>query len=202
MGARLRALPVRDPFSHSMPGASWISSEWLAQILLAAVHDQLGWSGIIVIAASVGYAGLGGRVYKALQNLRVGEALTAGLAIVAVAIVLDRVTYGWSQAERTRRGSTSVRIFGWTISRRVAGALLVVLVIGAVKLGVDDVVEVVGGEALQFRFVQLSRLVNEGALVDYTPTTSRSNSRATARSSRWRTRPTASSFRTAIRAAR
>src|SRR5258706_406251 len=46
------ALPVQDPFSHSMAGAPWISSEWLAQVLLAAVHDHLGWSGVVVLAAS------------------------------------------------------------------------------------------------------------------------------------------------------
>jgi hypothetical protein len=46
------ALPVQDPFSHSMLGAHWVSSEWLAQVLLAAVHDHLGWSGVVVLAAS------------------------------------------------------------------------------------------------------------------------------------------------------
>lgn len=46
------ALPVHDPFSHSMPGATWISSEWLAQILLAVVYDHFGWSGVILLAAA------------------------------------------------------------------------------------------------------------------------------------------------------
>lgn len=91
--------------------------------------------GIIVIAASVGYPGLGLNVYKALQGLHVGAALGAGLAIVALAIVLDRVTFGWSEAERERRGSTTTRIFGWTISRPVLLVMLVVLVIVAVIVG-------------------------------------------------------------------
>lgn len=46
------ALPVQDPFSHSMPGASWISSEWLAQIVFALVYDHFGWSGMILLAAA------------------------------------------------------------------------------------------------------------------------------------------------------
>src|SRR5258708_28284298 len=46
------ALPSEDPFSHTMPGASWISSEWLAQIVLAAVYDGFGWCGIILVAAA------------------------------------------------------------------------------------------------------------------------------------------------------
>jgi len=91
--------------------------------------------GIVVIAATIGYPGLGHEVLEALQRLQVGRALAAGLAIVAVAIVLDRVTFGWNESERTRRGSKSVRIFGWTISRRVLAILLGVAVIGAIFVG-------------------------------------------------------------------
>jgi glycine betaine/proline transport system permease protein len=88
--------------------------------------------GIIVIAATVGYPGLGLQVYQALQNLDVGEALAGGLAIVALAIVLDRVTFAWSRRDRTGRRSTSIRILGWRVSHRVGtlgAALLVVLAI-------------------------------------------------------------------------
>jgi len=46
------ALPMHDPFSHSMPGANWISSEWLAQIILAATYDHFAWGGVILIAAA------------------------------------------------------------------------------------------------------------------------------------------------------
>ena len=91
--------------------------------------------GIIVLAASVGYPGLGLSVYKALQTQRVGEALAGGLAIVAMAIVLDRVTYGWSQRERRTRGVSTVRVFGWTISRRMATVLGAVAIIVAVIIG-------------------------------------------------------------------
>ncbi len=91
--------------------------------------------GIIVIAASVGYPGLGLSVYKALQAQRIGDALAGGLAIVAMAIVLDRVTYGWSQRERKTRGAPTVRLFGWTVSRRVAALLALGLVLVAVIVG-------------------------------------------------------------------
>jgi hypothetical protein len=46
------ALPVHEPFSHSVPGANWISAEWLAQIILAATYDHFGWSGVILLAAA------------------------------------------------------------------------------------------------------------------------------------------------------
>ena len=91
--------------------------------------------GIIVIAASVGYPGLGLSVYKALQAQRIGDALAGGLAIVAMAIVLDRVTYGWSQRERKTRGAPTVRLFGWVVSRKVAALLALGLVVVAVIVG-------------------------------------------------------------------
>ncbi len=56
--------------------------------------------GIVVIAALVGAEGLGQEVLAGLQHLDVGQAFDAGLAIVAVAIVLDRLTAG-----RTRRAA-------------------------------------------------------------------------------------------------
>ncbi len=91
--------------------------------------------GIIVIAATVGYPGLGLKVLLALEGLHVGAALAAGIALVAMAIVLDRVTFGWSEAERTRRGSTSAEIFGWRISRRMLLVVLGVVVVLAVVIG-------------------------------------------------------------------
>jgi glycine betaine/proline transport system permease protein len=91
--------------------------------------------GIIVIAATVGYPGLGLKVLLALQGLHVGQALAAGLALVAMAIVLDRVTVGWSEADRRRRGSTDVHLFGLSISRRVLLILLAAVVIIAVVVG-------------------------------------------------------------------
>jgi hypothetical protein len=47
-----RALPLHDPFSHSMRGASWLPSEWLAELALAAGYDGFGWVGVILIAAA------------------------------------------------------------------------------------------------------------------------------------------------------
>ncbi|MCA9925526.1 MAG: ABC transporter permease subunit, partial [Anaerolineales bacterium] len=55
---------------------------------------------IVVIAALIGAGGLGDVVLKALRRLRVGAALEAGLAIVLLAILLDRVTAALSQIER------------------------------------------------------------------------------------------------------
>jgi glycine betaine/proline transport system permease protein len=73
--------------------------------------------GMVVIAAIVGIGGLGREVLNGLRVLDVGESLNGGIAIVVMAIVLDRVSYGWSIRDRKRR-SPDVRLFGRTFSRR------------------------------------------------------------------------------------
>lgn len=55
---------------------------------------------IVVIAALIGAGGLGEVVLKALRRLRVGSALEAGLAIVFMAILLDRLSAAVAQIER------------------------------------------------------------------------------------------------------
>ncbi|MBK0394015.1 hypothetical protein [Ramlibacter algicola] len=45
------AVPLQDPFSHSMPGAPWTAQEWLSQVVLAAAHDAAGWDGVIAVTA-------------------------------------------------------------------------------------------------------------------------------------------------------
>lgn len=46
------ALPTADPFSWSMPGAPWHPSEWLGEIILAALYDTAGWGGVVVATAA------------------------------------------------------------------------------------------------------------------------------------------------------
>ncbi|MFI9584185.1 ABC transporter permease [Streptomyces sp. NPDC052236] len=61
---------------------------------------------MVTIAALIDAPGLGKTVVQALQSLDVGTAFNAGLAIVVVAIVLDRVTTAASsRAEAARRSA-------------------------------------------------------------------------------------------------
>lgn len=46
---------------------------------------------MVVIAAMIGAKGLGGEVWKAIQRLQTGHGFEAGIGIVIVAIILDRV---------------------------------------------------------------------------------------------------------------
>jgi hypothetical protein len=46
------ALPLHDPFSHSLAGASWVPHEWLAEVVLALVYRIGGWSGLVLMSAA------------------------------------------------------------------------------------------------------------------------------------------------------
>jgi glycine betaine/proline transport system permease protein len=56
--------------------------------------------GIVVIAALIGAGGLGWEVLDALRSLKVGQALEAGLAIVLMAMIFDRISDGFVQGSQ------------------------------------------------------------------------------------------------------
>ncbi|MFJ3803911.1 ABC transporter permease [Streptomyces sp. NPDC090088] len=66
---------------------------------------------MVTIAALIDAPGLGKTVVQALQSLDVGTAFNAGLAIVVMAIVLDRVTTAAAVRTETRR--TDGRFLTW-----------------------------------------------------------------------------------------
>jgi ABC-type proline/glycine betaine transport system permease subunit len=57
---------------------------------------------MVVIASMIGTRGLGDEVLLGLQQLNVGKATEAGLAIVLLAIVLDRITQAYGKKIQDR----------------------------------------------------------------------------------------------------
>jgi glycine betaine/proline transport system permease protein len=57
---------------------------------------------MVVIAAMIGAGGLGGVVWKAIQRLKPGMGFEAGIAIVIIAIILDRVLRNAKAAETSK----------------------------------------------------------------------------------------------------
>lgn len=55
---------------------------------------------MVVIASMIGAGGLGGEVWRAIQRLRPGDGFAAGLAVVILAMILDRVTQKIAVRER------------------------------------------------------------------------------------------------------
>lgn len=63
--------------------------------IMAGVNQSLMMAlGMAVIAGIIGAEGLGGEVYRAVRYLEVGRAMDAGLAIVVLSILLDRISAG------------------------------------------------------------------------------------------------------------
>lgn len=79
--------------------------------------------GIVVLAALLGAGGLGQEVLQSLSNRRPGRGLAAGLAIVAVAMVLDRVGRSLADTDRSRHLPGRVTLAG-------AGVLAIATIVG------------------------------------------------------------------------
>ena len=58
---------------------------------------------MVVIASMIGSRGLGEDVLAGIQTLDVGKGTQAGIAIVILAIVIDRISQGYGQDRRQRR---------------------------------------------------------------------------------------------------
>jgi glycine betaine/proline transport system permease protein len=61
---------------------------------------------MVVVASMIGARGLGEQVLNGIQTLDVGRGLEAGIGIVILAIVLDRIMQGFgrSRMEEARNG--------------------------------------------------------------------------------------------------
>jgi glycine betaine/proline transport system permease protein len=142
---RLTALGIRSVPSTSIEVADAFGTTsrqklFKVQLPLAKQSIMLGVNqtimmalGLVVIAAIVGAGGLGREVLNGLQLLKVGLALNGGIAIVVMAIVLDRVTTAWSQRDRRDGGST--RLAGRVVSRWAVIAAAVITAVAAIVVG-------------------------------------------------------------------
>ncbi len=92
-------------------GASWKQRLLGVQLPLAMPNIMQGINqttmlalSMVVIASMVGARGLGEEVLLGIQRLDVGRGMVAGLAIVALAIALDRMTQSFSKTHQSAQG--------------------------------------------------------------------------------------------------
>ncbi len=83
---------------------------------------------MVTIAALIDAPGLGKTVVQALQSLDVGTAFNAGLAIVVMAIVLDRVTTAAAGRDEAARRSGD-RFLRWRRPMLAAGAVVAAVLV-------------------------------------------------------------------------
>lgn len=81
---------------------------------------------MVVIASMIGAQGIGAEVYRAVTQLQIGKGFEAGLAVVVLAIVLDRFTQNLFMPGRKKSSRFSTKQTAWI----TAAAVLVVLVAG------------------------------------------------------------------------
>ncbi|MFF3171266.1 ABC transporter permease subunit [Streptomyces sp. NPDC057900] len=134
--ARLTALGLRGADAGVMEAAASLGATGRQRLLtarlpLARKELLLGLNQTImmalsmaVIASVIGAGGLGDRVYQALASVDVGAALAAGIPIVLLAVVLDRVTGAAGNGLDTPRAG-SARL-GWAVA--AAGTVAVAVV--------------------------------------------------------------------------
>ncbi|MFM2278320.1 MAG: Glycine betaine transport system permease protein OpuAB, partial [Pseudomonadota bacterium] len=104
----LRRVPVSVMELSDMTGANFWQQQWKILISTARTDILLGLNqlvmmslAMVILASMIGAGGLGGEVLKALQSLRFGRGLEAGIAITVMAIQL----YSFGHAIATRRPS-------------------------------------------------------------------------------------------------
>jgi len=102
----IRQVPAGIDEAATSFGATRAQSLIKVKIPLAMPSIKLGINqtvmmalALVVLATFIGSPGLGDIVFQGLQRLNVGKALEGGLAIVLMAIILDRVTYAMGHSE-------------------------------------------------------------------------------------------------------
>ncbi len=121
---RLTTLGVREVPPHAVEssrvfGATRLQTMVKVQIPMALPTILTGLTqtimmalGIVVLAALVGAGGLGENVFQSLSQRRTGRGIGAGIAIVAVAMVLERVWRSAATLDPTQRAPKRWRRIG------------------------------------------------------------------------------------------
>ncbi|MFI1939697.1 ABC transporter permease subunit [Streptomyces purpureus] len=108
--ARQRLLTARLPLARK-------------ELLLGVNQSIMMALSMAVIASVIGAGGLGDRVYQALASVDVGAALAAGVPIVLLAVVLDRVTA--AAGERIGAAPARHARLGWAVAAVTTAAVAV-----------------------------------------------------------------------------
>jgi len=72
-------------------------------LMVGANQVVMGCLGMVVIASFIGTNGLGLNLKAKLGSLKIGEGLEVGIAVVLMAIVLDRLSQAWAMREPEHR---------------------------------------------------------------------------------------------------
>jgi glycine betaine/proline transport system permease protein len=117
----LRSVPSEVRELAALTGCTPRQTLWRVELPVALPKLAIGLNqavmmslNMVIIASMIGAGGLGFDVLTALRKLDIGSGLEAGLAIVALAVVLDRLTQATARANAGGQGALR-RGDGWRI---------------------------------------------------------------------------------------
>jgi glycine betaine/proline transport system substrate-binding protein len=116
--------------------------------ILAGINQTIMLSlSMVVISSMIGAQGVGADVYRAVTQLKTGQGFEAGLAIVVLAILLDRLTQNLIQKDRKKKPSSAYRK-----PIVIAAAAVLCLAIGFLVLGKSDPIPTSNSVGTQVNF--------------------------------------------------
>ncbi|MGA8943986.1 MAG: ABC transporter permease/substrate binding protein [Thermoactinomyces sp.] len=105
--------------------------------ILAGINQTIMLSlSMVVISSMIGAGGLGEIVLESISRLQVGLGFEAGLAIVIIAIVLDRVTQNFGKSKPVQTGKTGQKKFP---VRKWMSVVAILVLIGLVVSAYTDI---------------------------------------------------------------
>ena len=127
----LRSVPDEVRELARMSGCTRRQALWQVELPVALPQLAIGLNqavmmslNMVIIASMIGAGGLGFDVLQALRKLDIGTGLQAGLAIVALAVVLDRLTQAAARAHAGGRHAAFRRGDVWIMLALLTGATL------------------------------------------------------------------------------
>ncbi|QIE45203.1 ABC transporter permease subunit [Pseudohalocynthiibacter aestuariivivens] len=110
----------------------------MPQILVGVNQSTMQALSMVIIAAIIGgFDDVGWAVLTALRKAQFGQSLMAGLVIVFLAILIDRITWGFAENARNHRGHHGAP-FWHRPSVRCAMVVIATLPVGLIVPGLDD----------------------------------------------------------------
>ena len=110
----------------------------MPQILVGANQTTMQALSMVIIAAIIGgFDDIGWSVLTALRKAQFGQSLLSGLVIVFLAVLIDRITWGFAQQARHRRRAAAPAMVWQRSGVRIATLLGMALVLGLLVPGLN-----------------------------------------------------------------